>query len=276
MSFPVEAYSQKLIELTQSVGSPDFYSNMSKMLNQVFEFDEFVVLLFNRNANTEMLYRYGTDGVKDKLMGEDSWRYLTRLYVLDPFYRKFVDKGEFGFFTLESIAPEEFAQSYSSYFRFLELCDEAGYLFPIDEDTCLHIDLSHFGSSTPFTSKDIGFLESLFQPISELVRQHLALNTEQTNRTASHVEKVLANFGRDLLTKKEYMVCQLLLQGHSAKGIALIMEIGYETVKMHKKNIYGKAFLSSQSELLALFIDTLQQENLDTEIDHLSDHAKAV
>jgi len=48
------------------------------------------------------------------------------------------------------------------------------------------------------------------------------------------------------------------------------MGIGAETVKMHKKNVYGKATLSTQSELLALFIDILQQTSLDPNIDHLA------
>jgi hypothetical protein len=50
------------------------------------------------------------------------------------------------------------------------------------------------------------------------------------------------------------------------------MKIGVETVKMHKKNIYSKTFMSGQSELLGTFIEIIQQPDLDSTIDHLQHH----
>lgn len=266
----LDHYSLALIELTQHVGTEQYYSKLKDFFKVTFDFDELIVLRFNKSADTKLHYRYGVEGTKNILCGEESWRYLTRLYVLDPFYRIFVDKDQDGFFSLDEIAPDEFASSYSSYFNFLELTDEVGYLFPIDDDNCLHLDISRFGNNEKFSSADKALFRQLFIPIQNLCNSHLAMIDESSETTHSNVENVLLNFGKDILTKKEYQVCQLLLQGHSTKAIGTIMTIGYETVKMHKKNIYGKTFLSSQSELLALFIDILQAESLEKDVDHLS------
>ncbi|MDX2368218.1 MAG: helix-turn-helix transcriptional regulator [Colwellia sp.] len=274
MLLMLENFSQQLITLTQSVGSDKFYTNIKLLFSTLVDFDELAVFNLSKSDDVQLLYRYGNDGVENRLQGEDSWKYLTRLYVLDPFYRLFADTDQYGFFSLEDIAPDEFTKTYGAYFNFLTLSDEIGFLFPIDSTHCLHIDISRFGKNKAFSIHDMQQCAAMYNPISCLIALHLKLEKKVISRTRSNVESVLANFGKTLLTKKEYQVCQLLLQGHSTKAITHIMKIGYETVKMHKKNIYGKGFLSSQSELMALFIDTLQQENLDIDIDHFAMHAK--
>ena len=119
-------------------------------------------------------------------------------------------------------------------------------------------------------------LSSLMESFATLIIEHHSRPGMNEKSAISHVEKVLANFGKELLTNKEYQTCQLLLQGYSTKNIADLMNIGYETVKMHKKNIYSKSYMSSQSELLALFIDILQQEDMDPDIDHLQYHVNHI
>ncbi len=270
--YKLDKYSLALIELTQQVGTAHFYSKLIDFFKVTFDFDELLILQFHKSAVTKLHYRYGNDGKNNRLSGEESWRYLTCLYVLDPFYRIFADKGKNGFFSLDEIAPDEYSNSYSSYFNFLSLTDEVGYLFPIDEDNCLHLDISRFGNTDKFSSTDKENFKQLVMPMQHLCNSHLAMMGDNSEITHSSVENVLLNFGKDILTKKEYQVCQLLLQGHSTKAIGTIMTIGYETVKMHKKNIYSKTFLSSQSELLALFIDILQSESLEKNVDHLSIH----
>ncbi|GEM_PF-5253134 len=262
----------QIIKLTRAAGDGDFYPLLNEFLRECVSFDELLVLQMSRNASAKLLYRYGNVGVENRLQGEDSWKYLTRLYVLDPFYRLYADKNKFGFFTLDEIGPEEFESIYNSYFNFLNLSDEIGFLFDLQDGTCLHIDLSRFGEEQKFDKASLAFLSQLVPALSELVIEHHAKLEIENEPETSDVEKVLLNFGKDLLTNKEYQVCQLLLQGYSTKNIAEQMKIGYETVKMHKKSIYSKTYMSSQSELLALFIDILQQEQINTEIDLLQDH----
>lgn len=269
MSFNLNTFSNALIELTSSVGSNEFYSNIEHLFVNWFDFDELLIMKFNRSNDAQVLYRYGDEDVGISLAGEDAWRYLTRLYVLDPFYRVFADKNQYGFFALNDIAPDEFANIYNSYFNFLELVDEIGFVFPTDDNSCLHLDMSRFGKGNQFEPEILEQMSHLYAPLSKLVTKHINLTQNKQIQSGINVEQLLNNFGKDLLTKKEYQLCQLLLQGHSAKAIASIMEISYETVKMHKKNIYGKSFLSSQPELLGLFIDTIQQANLDPEVDYL-------
>lgn len=56
------------------------------------------------------------------------------------------------------------------------------------------------------------------------------------------------------LTAREMEVALLLLSGCSNKEIARKLAISAETVKVHRKHMYGKLGIKSQSELFSLFL----------------------
>jgi DNA-binding CsgD family transcriptional regulator len=51
----------------------------------------------------------------------------------------------------------------------------------------------------------------------------------------------------------------MVLQGHSVKSTAQELGISPETVRMHRKNLYLKLDINSQSELFAQFIGWLRR-----------------
>lgn len=56
------------------------------------------------------------------------------------------------------------------------------------------------------------------------------------------------------LTARELDVGRLMLSGCSSKEIARKLEISVETVKIHKKHMYSKPGIKSQSELFSIFL----------------------
>ena len=59
------------------------------------------------------------------------------------------------------------------------------------------------------------------------------------------------------LTRREREVVRLVLRGHSSNSIGRQFKITTGTVKIHRKNIYAKLGISSQSELFSHFISYL-------------------
>jgi len=55
-------------------------------------------------------------------------------------------------------------------------------------------------------------------------------------------------------TPRETEIVSLVLLGHSNASIGTILGISSETVKVHRRNLYAKIGISSQSELYQLFI----------------------
>lgn len=62
-------------------------------------------------------------------------------------------------------------------------------------------------------------------------------------------------------TVREQAVARLILRGHSTVSIAETLGISQATVKIHRRNLYAKLNISSQSELCSLFIDVLSSSS---------------
>jgi DNA-binding CsgD family transcriptional regulator len=57
-------------------------------------------------------------------------------------------------------------------------------------------------------------------------------------------------------------VAQLMLGGHSSKAIAQRLQISVETVRVHKKHLYSKLGINSQSELFSVFLRASRAKSL--------------
>jgi len=270
----ISSFSQKLVNLTKAVKTDNFYTEMDTLFKVLFEYDQLLIFLFNAKSRPKLIYSdsfaYGEVQNKE-LEGEEKWNYLTTIYVLDPFYRKGIDGQSEGAFRLRDIAPDNFLSSdevFAAYHNSIQVNDESGYLIQLENNYFIHIVISRMRNSKDFSTEELQLFEELFETIKSLVLLHEIHNSTNDNHNGN-VEAGLLNFGKEVLTQKEYQACQLMLHGHSTKAMASIMGIGLETVKMHKKNVYGKTFVSGQSELLALFIEILSIYELIDDKDYL-------
>ncbi|WP_210337734.1 helix-turn-helix transcriptional regulator [Mesorhizobium sp. INR15] len=75
--------------------------------------------------------------------------------------------------------------------------------------------------------------------------------------TGHDVEQAFETFAPSRLTRREQGIVSLILRGHSSMSIGRILEIAEGTVKIHRKHIYAKLDISSQTELFNPFIKHL-------------------
>ena len=73
------------------------------------------------------------------------------------------------------------------------------------------------------------------------------------------IHSALNNFGSSLLTERECRITQLILRGHSTRSLAERLGVSEDTIKSHRKHIYSKLDIGTQSELFSLFIDSLAE-----------------
>jgi DNA-binding CsgD family transcriptional regulator len=71
------------------------------------------------------------------------------------------------------------------------------------------------------------------------------------------MEQAFDRFAADRLTQRQRLIVQLILRGHSNVSIGLRLGITEGTVKIHRKAIYERLDISSQSELFSMFISFL-------------------
>lgn len=190
-------------------------------------------------------------------------------YLLDPFYQVCAERIEPGLYRLRDIAPDRFYHSeyYRSYYRRTGLAEEIGFVIALPYDMRIVISLMRAGTSAPFSDRDLSKLlrvEPIVQASSVRNWRNLGnKGNEATDRMAPfpdlgrQVTSAFDKFGEGVLTRREREVVRMVLRGHSSESIGRHFQISTGTVKIHRKNIYGKFGISSQSELFSRFISYL-------------------
>jgi len=195
--------------------------------------------------------------------------YLEGPYLLDPFYQVYVGRMEPGLYRLREIAPDRFYHSeyFRSYYRRTGLAEEIGFLVSLPHDMMLVISLMRAGTSAPFSDRDMNKLRRMEPIVHASAARHWrnlgflrsSGAEEETARPPMNLQLTSAfeNFGEGVLTRREREVVRMVLRGHSSNSIGRHFQITTGTVKIHRKNIYAKLGISSQSELFSHFISYL-------------------
>jgi len=182
-------------------------------------------------------------------------------YLLDPFYRAALDDKAQGPFTIKDVSPEGFEDSeyYDLFYKKLGFIDEICILFQFEDQAIVSVSLVRHAGEKPFTKADINQLDIVY-PLLKSILVKWRQNLEQTSQTNIEwqLDNALINFGNSVLTPRESKILHLILHGYSIKYIAEKLENSVETIKHHRKNIYIKLDVSSQSELFYLFIASLK------------------
>ncbi|MCC5827289.1 helix-turn-helix transcriptional regulator [Alkalimonas sp.] len=256
--FDLLGWSEALLRCQQACGKDRFYMELGQLLQLLLPSDEYLVLMFDPKRPPELLHQ------RHPLQSDDFERYLQSAYVLDPFYRKGLQQGQQGVFRLRDILPadyHDYDQYYNSYFRHLKIADEVGYLIPLPaERRFVHIELARFAGRELFANEQLQQASQLFSVVASLVIQHQQqLPQHEGSGCPEHdyIEAFYRRFGTEVCTPREHEVLCYMLQGYCVKTIASQMQLGLETIKMHRKNLYAKLHIGSHPELLALFIDLL-------------------
>jgi DNA-binding CsgD family transcriptional regulator len=197
-------------------------------------------------------------GGVDTLFQED---YLNGLYLLDPFYVASSERPTLGLVRLDDVAPDHFCFTdyYQRYFRLNVVEDEIQFNQPLEGERTLSLSL---GSGRRFTVAEYEIL-ALIQPwVTALLRQRMVFEQDTVQPPSAKtmparqadLEASLRHWNGAVLTKRELEVGRLMLSGYSSKAIAQKLRISVETVRVHKKHMYAKLEINSQSELFSIFL----------------------
>lgn len=252
------AWHQSVGKLIEGLDRPGFWTALVRLLEQYVAFDSWVVLIFS-DARPQVLAECpGLDGGPDTLFLD----YLKGLYQLDPFYINSRERSAAGLLHLADVAPQYFERTdyYQRYFRLNVVVDEVQFNVPLGDGRTLCLSL---GARHRFSPENLALL-GLVQPwVSGLMRQRLTFDQELLGGAPAGPARLQAHASaghrlEDTLTTRELEVARLLLSGCSGKEIARKLAISTETVKVHRKHIYGKLGIKSQSELFVLFLQAQQ------------------
>lgn len=250
----------------EALDQNDFWLRLTRVLSQYVQFDSWVALRFSEHERPFVLdENQFDDGLPDPLF-ED---YLKGFYLLDPFFIAAREGQRQGLILLDEVAPDRFKSTeyYQRYFRINIVEDEIQLNCRLEPDAMLCLSLG--SSLRRFTPAELALLSVLSQWIIPLMRQRwrhesqLAPKKTLSTPARNTIDFKLHNAS---LSNRELEIARLLLSGFSTKGIAQRLEISGETVKVHRKHLYSKLSINSQSELFSLFIKDNVQERSGSEI----------
>lgn len=265
LSLDSRAWHEQLASVLSATETPKFPETLVSSLRHVVKFDYSVWFVFRGQDRPVCVYDTFTPEQRAIFVQD----YQEGPYLLDPFCIVCADRIEPGLYRLREIAPDRFYSSeyFRSYYRRTRLAEEIAFLVRLGPNVMLCISLMRDGTHRYFSERDLKKLQRI-EPVVHVAAQqqwneestfldHFFNAHSQDSGVDSQVASAFENFGSDKLTVREREIVRMVLRGHSSEAIGRHCGIKTGTVKIHRKNIYAKLGISSQSELFSLFISEL-------------------
>ncbi len=269
------AWHRELGALIEALDGADFPERLVRALTQLVPFDLAAVFVYR--GRSRPLNLFDNFELVDAKKGISV--YVENTYVLNPFYQACQKGLVDGVYRIRDLAPDAFFESeyYKSHRILRRRTEEIGYItedWPKDLeeiDIAIHLDSDVIGEISLYRAiRDRGFADdelarlSMATPlIAALLKRYwsrFGASKFQTQPPDSRIDRIFASFGKSVLSDREREVTQLILRGHSSASICSNLDISLGTVKTHRKNAYAKLRISSQSELLSLFLKSFDTD----------------
>lgn len=245
-----------LVRLQKQVGKDSFFPALSNTLNLIVKIDCSGVFFYNGSEVTN-IYQGDFSENYSKFIN----LYLKGLYLLDPHYSLITKGAETGLYHFNDIAPDCFHETkyYNAFIKPVGISDE--YDFIVRINNC-YVDFFLDLLGGKFSEEDKAILKSITPMITYLIEKHWIKSKNNSSRVEHDDEdiqyqSIFDSFGKSILTTREQEVVQCILHGHSSKSLASKLKISPSTVKTHRKHIYQKLHITTQSELFSLCIQSL-------------------
>lgn len=266
MKLTDSAWHEEMARLVRALKTPDYAQTLVDALGRLVAFDFSVMFAYRGDERPIDLYdNFGLERREVFVT-----LYQEGPYLLDPFFQASRDRVSAGLYRIRDLAPDRFYQSeyFRSYYIKTGLSEEIGFVIPLPDDVRAVISLMRAGNRQVFSEKEVTRLRAVEPLVRATAEQHWGdlgkrfphggAEPEQRNLQRS-LDDTFRTFGRSLLSPREREVMGLVLRGHSSDSISKVLGIAAGTVKVHRKNIYAKLGIASQSELFAIFLETLSK-----------------
>ncbi len=247
-------------EFIARIGAPDFFERAIDILCEVGNYDLGEAIVFKRQG--------GPRPLSSKLQMEGRRiapeTYFTSFYQDDPIYRAYMGGADTGCYKIIDLAPDLQSRPYfRDYYACTRISHEIDFLFPRFDGFAVVIWLGSHDYGPHPVSPDPGAAAALQPLLRSAIERHVELagvdvdaNVHRTS-IARSIDHAFDHFASTLVSEREREVLQFTLRGYSASLTAARLGISLGTVKNHRKSIHRKLEISSQAELLSLFLHAL-------------------
>lgn len=235
---------------------------MFDIFSSVLSSDELMLFHFKKGARPDIIKHRMHNSARERQIDE----YRRGFYLLDPFYLALERASRIGALSLTDVVEDSaFHESefYRHHYHETGIVDELCYCMSDGNGGHLLLSFARSVAMARYHPTQIALAKSL-SPIVLLALSNSwkslvdpsALGPPSSEEVRLHqdLQKARNNFGRSILTAREFEVVQLMLRGYSIGVIAKRLDMAQGTTKVHRRNIYRKLDIGSQAELFSLFI----------------------
>ena len=268
-------WSHGLGAVIEDMDSADLPMRLVEALARLVPFELAAMVVFQgRSRPVHIFDNFELMDAKDAVIA-----YVENTHVLNPFYQAYQNRLPDGVYRIRDLAPDAFfdIERYRSYRAKPSGSEEIGYITEGWPEQLEEVDIaitlkpnvvSELSIYRPlckrgFTDGELNRLSMVVPVLRAILKRywsHFGESKLQASPPDGRVDRLFAEFGSSVLSNRERGVVQLILRGHSSESIGLNLGISLGTVKTHRKNAYAKLGVSSQSELLSLFLETLRTD----------------
>lgn len=242
------------------LGTESFFPALVSAINNQVKIDYPQVWLYHKDLPPRALYYE----IPDAEVHAQIDQYLDGPYREDPFYQTSMHQPRAKIYRLSRVTMGKLQESsyYTEYYSDLGACDEVVYLSKLQAGNVINLSMMRKADREPFSDAEYEALYVLAEPVSELLKSH----TEHGDFAATNliqpgidhqIDLAFRTFGASLLSPREKDVLELMLRGYGTDISAERLTIAVETVRRHRKSIYRKLDVSSQTDLFSLFLNSM-------------------
>ena len=187
-------------------------------------------------------------------------------FLLDPFYHAALDRKH-GVFRMRQLAPDRFFASeyYRNYYVKTGLAEEVGFFLAPEKDVSIVLSLMRRQERGPFPASEFAMLQRALGLVSAIVTRSWSglsahFEAARAHRLPRHARRTGDHetiWSKLKLTNREAAIVEMVLQGHSSESIGLKLAISTGTVKVHRRNVYRKLGITSQTQLLSIYLNNI-------------------
>ncbi|CCM79938.1 MULTISPECIES: helix-turn-helix transcriptional regulator [Rhizobium] len=260
-------------EMIASCRETDFCARLAEWIRTDAAVDTLTMVVYRGSEPPIHLY----DDFRNETARAGMMTYLTSTYVLNAFFQRHQTGLHSGVYRIRDLAPDAYLQSelYKGYEVVLSEREEIGYVTEGWPQGLEEIDIAV--SLGNLVTAEIGLYRAtdrggfadeairLFQarmPVIEAAFHAYWSYSESRPASEEEAPRPNARIGFETfgacLTSREREVVTMILRGHSSESISYNLGISITTVKTHRKRAYEKLNISTQAELLSLFLEHVQ------------------
>ncbi len=237
-----ESWLRQISKVIENISDDSVIESLVDMVGSIIGYDAALTVLFDQVLKLEVLHSNSVTRSDDCGINE-----YQALRLIEAFDIGALSRIEPALYRYSDLRIPPYTNN--------GIVDGALILVPVEQGQFLIMAFLRLTKYGRFTESEWELFESIHPVIISAISQYYQI---RLSNSESGLNNALAEFGRDVLTERERQIARLIIKGVCSKEIATELDITYGTVKNHRKNLYGKLGVSSNSQLFNCFIQALE------------------